>query len=101
MVGKQREMGWGVREVGNAKSMLGCKSHQDAVIWFEMCCTCKKPFKHHTHCREEWEKIPPSQCQRLVDSYNKYLLKAVSTKGQNKPTMYLLIPDAKFAFMLI
>lgn len=40
----------------------------------------KKPFKLHTTKKFWGEKSPPSQCQKLVDSYRKYLFEVTSAK---------------------
>lgn len=34
-------------------------------------------------CKEEWEKLSPNRCQRLVDSYKKRLIEVISAKGGN------------------
>ncbi len=32
-------------------------------------------------CKEEWAKIPPQQCERLIPSYHKRLIAVVAAKG--------------------
>ncbi len=32
-------------------------------------------------CKEEWAKIPPQRCERLIDSYHKRLIAVVAAKG--------------------
>ncbi len=32
-------------------------------------------------CKEEWAKIPPQQCERLIASYRKRLIAVVAAKG--------------------
>ena len=34
-------------------------------------------------CMEEWEKLSPSWCKKLVDSYRKRLIEVISVKGGN------------------
>ena len=35
------------------------------------------------HC-EEWAKIPPQQCERLIKSYRQHLLQVISAKSGSK-----------------
>ncbi len=32
-------------------------------------------------CKEEWAKIPPQRCKRLIGSYRKHLIAVVAAKG--------------------
>ncbi len=32
-------------------------------------------------CKEEWAKIPPQRCERLIASYRKRLIAVVAAKG--------------------
>ncbi|KAG2456962.1 TCB1 transposase, partial [Polypterus senegalus] len=37
-------------------------------------------------CKDEWAKIPPERCKRLIASYRKHLIAVIATKGG--PTSY-------------
>ena len=32
-------------------------------------------------CKEEWSKIPPQRCERLIGSYHKHLIAVEAAKG--------------------
>ncbi len=32
-------------------------------------------------CKEEWAKIPPQRCERLIASYRKHLIAVAAAKG--------------------
>uniref|UniRef100_A0A8C4X270 Tc1-like transposase DDE domain-containing protein n=1 Tax=Erpetoichthys calabaricus TaxID=27687 RepID=A0A8C4X270_ERPCA len=37
-------------------------------------------------CKDEWAKIPPERCKRLIASYRKHLIAVIAAKGG--PTSY-------------
>ena len=40
-------------------------------------------------CKDEWAKIPPQPCKRLIASYRKRLIAVVAAKGD--PTSYHVV----------
>jgi len=41
------------------------------------------------HCKEEWDKIPPRWCERLMTSHRKWLLQVFAAKGGSKKLLNL------------
>ncbi len=56
------------------------------MLWHDLkqCIHAQKPFsvaEWKQFCKEEWAKIPPQRCERLIASYRKRLIAVVAAKG--------------------